>query len=86
MSASDSNKAQGCAVDPVSWYSEASLVAGRHYYRAGTLIQCVRKWNDLKTAERSAAVIRMTAPLDGLSTLDATSISKLASRPDFLKV
>jgi hypothetical protein len=84
MSAPDSNNAQGCAIDPVPWYCEATLVAGSHYYRAGTLIQCVRKWNELKAAERSAAVIRITSPL--VSTLDAASISTLASRPDFLKV
>lgn len=72
-------------MDQIPWYSEATLVSGNHCFRAGTLVQCVRKWNDMKASERPVAVIKLSFQLDGLETIGAESISRLASRPDFLK-
>jgi hypothetical protein len=81
----NAGQADCATMDPVPWYSEATLMAGNHCFRAGTLIQCVRKWNDMKAADRPVAVIKLSVQLDGASTLGAASISRLVCRPDFLR-
>jgi len=65
------------------WYSEATLVLDEKLLRAGTLIQCARRWGNLNPDEKLRAAIRLTKPVDGESILRGDSIAALASRPGF---
>jgi hypothetical protein len=65
------------------WYSEATLVLDGKFLRAGTLIQCARRWANLTGDEKQRAAIRLTKPVDGENTLQGESIAALASRPGF---
>ena len=65
------------------WYSEATLVLDDKLLRAGTLIQCARRWGNLEPAEKSRAAIRLATPLDGAAILQGEEIAALASRPGY---
>ena len=65
------------------WYSEATLVLDGKFLRAGTLIQCARRWGNLTSDEKQRAAIRLAKPVDGESILPGESIAALASRPGF---
>jgi hypothetical protein len=65
------------------WYSEATLTLGTSRLRAGTLIQCARRWENLGQEDRLRASIRLAAPLDGVSLLQGEEIGTLASRPGY---
>jgi len=65
------------------WYCEATLVLGDRLLRAGTLIQCARRWGNLAPEEKLRAAIRLTTPLDGLAVLQGDEIVGLASRPGY---
>jgi len=65
------------------WYSEATLTLGTSRLRAGTLIQCARRWENLGQEDKLCASIRLAAPLDGVSLLQGEEIATLASRPGY---
>ena len=65
------------------WYSEATLTLGTSRLRAGTLIQCARRWENLGQEDKLRASIRLAAPLDGVSLLQGEEIAMLASRPGY---
>jgi len=65
------------------WYSEATLTLGTSRLRAGTLIQCARRWENLGQEDKLRASIRLAAPLDGVSLLQGEEIATLASRPGY---
>ncbi len=65
------------------WYSEATLVLDDKLLRAGTLIQCARRWSNLQPEEKLRAAIRLGAPMDGTAVLQGDAIATLASRPGY---
>jgi hypothetical protein len=65
------------------WYSEATLTLGTSRLRAGTLIQCARRWQNLGQEDKLRASIRLAAPIDGVSLLQGEEIGTLASRPGY---
>lgn len=66
-----------------SWYSEATLILDDRLLRAGTLIQCARRWQNLEPDEKQRAVVRLAAPLNGETVLQGEGVAALASRPGF---
>ena len=78
-------RARTPAMDDIPWYSEAVLTSGGHLHRAGTLIQCVRKWALLPEAQRSAAQLKLSCELDGCRNLDSDQIVRLTLLPSFTK-
>jgi len=52
--------------------------------RAGTLVQCIRKWNLLSAAEQPDAHIKLSVKVDSLHRLDADQIAALMTRPGYL--
>lgn len=65
------------------WYSEATLILDDRLLRAGTLIQCARRWGNLQPEEKLRAAIRLAAPVDGVALLQGDEIAALASRPGY---
>jgi hypothetical protein len=65
------------------WYLEATLVLDGRLLRAGTLVQCARRWGNLEPDEKTRAIVRLSAPLDGMTVLQAEAIASLAARPGF---
>jgi hypothetical protein len=65
------------------WYSEASLVLDDRLLRAGTLIQCARRWGKLQPEEKLRAAIKLAAPVDGVAVLQGDEIGSLASWPGY---
>jgi hypothetical protein len=65
------------------WYSEATLTLDDNRLRAGTLIQCARRWENLGPEDRLRAAIRLASPVDGLTTLKGEEIASLAARPGY---
>lgn len=65
------------------WYSEATLTLGTSRLRAGTLIQCARRWEHLGEEDRRRASLRLAAPIDGVTVLEGEEIGTLASRPGY---
>jgi len=72
-------------MDRIPWYSDATLFTDTHLRRAGTLIQCVRKWSLLNAAEQAGAHIKVSVKVDGLHRLDSDQIASLMSRSGFHK-
>ncbi|HEY4075585.1 MAG TPA: hypothetical protein VGM26_01510 [Rhizomicrobium sp.] len=71
-------------MDDIPWYSEAVLTVDSHLHRAGTLIQCVRKWVQLPEVQRSAAQLKLSFELEGRRNLDGEQIVRLTTLPSFL--
>jgi hypothetical protein len=65
------------------WYSEATLVLDARLLRAGTLIQCARRWGNLRPDEKERATIKLGIPMDGAAVLQGGEIAALASRPGY---
>ena len=66
------------------WYSEATLSLDDRLLRAGTLIQCARRWGNLDPAEKARAAIRLAAPIEGVADLlQGEAIAALAARPGY---
>jgi hypothetical protein len=65
------------------WYSEATLTLGTSRLRAGTLIQCARRWENLGPEDKLLATLRLAAPIDGMSVLQGEEIGTLAARPGY---
>jgi hypothetical protein len=72
------------AVEDVPWYSEATLFTDTRLRRAGTLIQCVRKWRLLSATEQPGAHIKLSVMVDSLQRLDAGQIAGLMTRSGYL--
>lgn len=83
MAAAETGMVQG-AMEDIPWYCDATLFTNTHLRRAGTLIQCVRKWASLSEAERPGAHIKLSIKVDGLHRLDADQIAVLMSRSGYL--
>ena len=72
-------------MEHIPWYSEAVLSGNGHLHRAGTLVQCVRKWTLLPVAERPTVQLPLRITLQGRRRIDGDQIAELAARPGFLK-
>ena len=70
----------------IAWYAEASLIGEAHVYCAGSLAQCVRRWNRLPEAERATAFIKLHRATDGHTRVERADIEKLAAQPGLWKV
>jgi len=70
----------------VNWYVNASLVGAGHVYCAGSLAQCVRRWNRLSEQEKSAAFIKLLRTTDGYIRVERAEIELLAAQPGLAKV
>ena len=64
-----------------NWYIAATLAVDHHIYCAGTLAQCVRRWQRLSELEKRSAVIRQGRDGVGPAVLDADKIAELAALP-----
>jgi len=71
-------------MEDTPWYSEATLFTGARLRRAGTLIQCVRKWSALSADEQPEAHIKLSVEVDGHHRLDADQIASLMKHPGYL--
>jgi len=65
------------------WYREATLVLGTRLVRAGTLIQCARRWQSLPPQDQAQAALRLAEPLDGVTLMAGDEIASLAARPGY---
>jgi hypothetical protein len=70
----------------IAWYVEASLVGEDHVYCAGSLAQCVRRWNRLSPDERTMAFIKLHKATDGHTRIEHAEIERLALQPGLAKV
>ena len=70
----------------IAWYVEASLIGEDHVYCAGSLAQCVRRWNRLSEDERAMAFIKLHKATDGHVRVERAEIEKLAVQPELAKV
>jgi len=70
-------------MEDVPWYSDASLFTDTRLRRAGTLIQCVRKWGLLSADEQPGAHIKLSVQVDSLHRLDADKIAALMTRSGY---
>jgi hypothetical protein len=68
----------------IAWYSDATLFTDTRLRRAGTLVQCVRKWGLLSTAEQLDAHIKLSVKVDGHHRLDANQIAELMNSPGYI--
>jgi hypothetical protein len=68
--------------DDIPWYSEASLRAQHHVFCAGSLAQCVRKWERLPEPEpeRSASYLKLSHAIDGRMELGSEELAALAKQ------
>jgi hypothetical protein len=73
-------------MDEIPWYSEAALVARGHVYCAGTLAQCVRKWERLPELAQASSYIKVVKEIDGRMKLGRDDVAVLASRREFPNV
>ena len=71
-------------MEDIPWYSDATLFTDTRLRRAGTLIQCVRKWRLLSAAEQPGAHIKLSVKVDNLHRLDAGQIATLMDRSGYL--
>ena len=71
-------------MNDIPWYSEATLFTDTRLRRAGTLVQCVRKWVLLNAAEQPDAHIKLSVEVDGHRRLDADQIAGLMTRPGYI--
>jgi hypothetical protein len=71
-------------MEDIPWYSDATLFTDTRLRRAGTLIQCVRKWRLLSAAEQPDAHIKLSVKVDNLHRLDAGQIATLMDRTGYL--
>ena len=71
-------------MEDIPWYSDATLFTDTRLRRAGTLIQCVRKWCLLSAAEQPDAYIKLSVKVDNLHRLDAGQIAALMDRSGYL--
>ena len=71
-------------MENIPWYSDATLFTDTRLRRAGTLVQCIRKWNLLSAAEQPDAHIKLSVKVDSLHRLDADQIAALMTRPGYL--
>ncbi len=65
------------------WYREATLILGTRLVRAGTLIQCARRWHTMPPQDQAQAELRLAEPLDGITRMAGNEIASLATRPGF---
>lgn len=65
------------------WYSEATLILDDRLLRAGTLIQCARRWQNLAADEQQRATVRLATPLDGQTILQGERVAALTALPGF---
>jgi len=71
-------------MEDISWYSDATLFTDTRLRRAGTVIQCVRKWCLLSAAEQRDAHIKLSVKIDSLHRLDCDQIAALMTRSGYL--
>ena len=72
-------------MEDIPWYSDATLFTDTRLRRAGTLIQCVRKWGLLSANEQPEAHIKLSVDVDGHHRLDAGQIAALMNRSGYAK-
>jgi hypothetical protein len=70
-------------MDSIPWYTEATLFTSAHLCRAGTVIQCVRKWGSLTAPEQAEAHLKVTVAIDGFYRLDPDRIAALMTQPGY---
>lgn len=72
-------------MNKIPWSIRCSLsVEGMRSYK-GSLIDCVKRWNDLPAVSRPNASLSLEKAFNGKSVLGVRDIQTLVLRPDFLK-
>jgi len=71
-------------MEDIPCYSDATLFTDTRLRRAGTLIQCIRKWASLSAAEQPDAYIKLSVKIDSLHRLDADQMAALMNSPGYL--
>ncbi|MBN9555242.1 MAG: hypothetical protein J0H61_11330 [Alphaproteobacteria bacterium] len=73
-------------MEDIPWYAEASLRAPGRVFCAGSLAQCVRKWQRLPEIDQSSAYINLAQKFGGRTTLNHEDVVALARRQDLHKI
>ncbi|HEY4274595.1 MAG TPA: hypothetical protein VGM68_03855 [Rhizomicrobium sp.] len=73
-------------MDDIPWYAEASLRAPGRVFCAGSLAQCVRKWQRLAEIDQDSAYINLAQKFGGRTTLNREEVLALAGRDDLRKI
>jgi hypothetical protein len=76
----------GDGMDDIPWYAEASLRAPGRVYCAGSLAQCIRKWQRLPEIDQSSAYINLAKEFGGRVTLDREYVVALAAHDDLRRI
>jgi hypothetical protein len=75
----------GTEMDDIPWYSEASLRAPGRVFCAGSLAQCIRKWQRLPEIDRNSAYIKLAKQFGGRMKLGPDDVAVLATCDDLRK-
>ena len=70
----------------IPWYAEASLRAPGRVFCAGSLAQCIRKWQRLPEIDQNSAYIKLSKEFDGRMKLSRDDVVVLASRDDLRRI
>ena len=65
-------------MDDIPWYAEASLRAPGRVFCAGSLAQCIRKWQRLPEIDQSSAYIKLAKEFGGRMKLGHDDVVALA--------
>jgi hypothetical protein len=76
----------GTEMDDIPWYGEASLRAPGRVFCAGSLAQCIRKWQRLPEIDRNSAYINLAKEFGGRMKLGRDDVAALAGHDDLRRI
>ena len=72
-------------MEDIPWYAEASLRAPGRVFCAGSLAQCIRKWQRLPEIDQNSAYINLAKEFGGRMKLGHEDVVALARHDDLRK-
>ena len=79
-------KVVGDKMEDIPWYAEASLRAPGRVFCAGSLAQCIRKWQRLPEIDQNSAYINLAKEFGGRMKLGHDDVVALASHDDLRRI
>ena len=76
----------GDGMEDIPWYGEASLRAPGRVFCAGSLAQCIRKWQRLPEIDQNSAYINLAKEFGGRMKLGHDDVVALAAHDDLRKI
>jgi len=73
-------------MDEIPWYAEASLRAPGRVFCAGSLAQCIRKWQRLPEIDQNSAYINLAKEFGGRMKLSRDDMAALAGHEDLRRI